>query len=70
MKYQLLNQGFYYVELFRYQLKNTLGYKTTMALPFKSTTGTPQYSLVFATDHDAGKKYYGVGFRQHSRSFI
>lgn len=46
---------FYYVELFRYQLKNILGYKTTMALPFKSTTGTPQYSLVFATDHDAGK---------------
>lgn len=47
---------FYYVELFRYQLENTLGYKTTMALPFKSTTGTQQYSLVFATDHDAGKK--------------
>lgn len=46
---------FYYVELFRYQLENTLGYTTTMALPFKSTTGTQQYSLVFATDHDAGK---------------
>lgn len=46
---------FYYVKLFRHQLEKTLGYKTTMALPFKSTTGTPQYSLVFATDHDAGK---------------
>lgn len=47
---------FYYVELFRYQLEKIFGYTTTMALPFKSATGIPQYSLVFATDHYAGKK--------------
>lgn len=46
---------YYLVKLFRYQLEKILKYKTTMALPFKSDTGTKKYTLVFATDHEAGK---------------
>ncbi len=46
---------YYLVELFRHQLENILKYKTTMALPFKSDAVTKKYTLVFATDHHAGK---------------
>lgn len=46
---------YYLVELFRYQLENILKYTTTMALPFKSDAGTKKYTLIFATDHEAGK---------------
>lgn len=45
-----------YSELFRYQLENSLKYGTTMALPVKSEANTPVYTLVFATDHEAGRK--------------
>lgn len=44
-----------YAELFRHQLENTLEYTTTMALPVKSDSGNPVYTLIFATDHEAGK---------------
>lgn len=44
-----------YSELFRHQLENILDYTTTMALPVKSDSGNPVYTLIFATDHKAGK---------------
>lgn len=47
---------FYYAEKFRHQLKNILGYETTMSLPVKSDSGKPVYTLVFATDNEVGKK--------------
>lgn len=43
-----------YSELFRHQLENTLDYTTTMALPVKSDSGNPVYTLIFATDNEAG----------------
>lgn len=44
-----------YAELFRHQLEDTLDYTTTMALPVKSDSGKPVYTLIFATDNEAGK---------------
>lgn len=43
-----------YVDLFRYRLHHDLGYKTTFALPIGDTTRRPLYTMIFATDHDAG----------------
>lgn len=47
---------FFYAEKFRHQLENELGYRTTMSLPVKSEANTSVYTLVFATDHEAGRK--------------
>ena len=46
---------YFYSELFRHQLEDSLRYQTTMALPVKSDANTPVYTLVFATDNEAGK---------------
>lgn len=57
-----------YVNLYRWRLENTLGYKYTHAFAVKNTHG-PLYHLVFATDNDAGFKImrdlYAKATRQH-----
>ncbi|OWY59050.1 hypothetical protein B7486_76660 [cyanobacterium TDX16] len=43
-----------FVNLYRWRLETTLEYKTTHALELTDTRGVPVYTMVFATDHDAG----------------
>ena len=43
-----------YVNLLRWRLQNKLGYKITHPLTLTNATGAPVYTMVFATDHDAG----------------
>lgn len=42
--------------LMRWQLERQLGYKRTHSFEMKNTNGTPLYSMIFATDHEAGDK--------------
>jgi three-Cys-motif partner protein len=44
------------VNLLRWQLENTLGYKQTARIPMNMPTGVPIYDMVFATDHEVGQK--------------
>ena len=43
-----------YVQLFRFRLENLLGYKRTLTIEMGNEQGAPVYTMVFATDHDAG----------------
>jgi three-Cys-motif partner protein len=43
-----------FVNLYRWQLENALGYRTTHALHIVNTAGHPVYTLVFATDSAPG----------------
>jgi three-Cys-motif partner protein len=45
-----------FVNLYRWQLEQDLGYKTTHALQIVNTAGHPVYTMVFATDSDPGDK--------------
>lgn len=45
-----------YVDLLRWQLERTLGYRTTLALEMNDEHGRPLYHMIFATDHPAGKR--------------
>lgn len=40
--------------LMRWRLERVLGYRITHALELKNTRGTPLYSMIFATDNEAG----------------
>jgi three-Cys-motif partner protein len=43
-----------YVNLLRWRLQHDLGYKITHPLTLTNATGSPVYTMVFATDHPAG----------------
>lgn len=43
-----------FVNLVRWRLETGLGYRTTHALQFETTSRVPVYTMVFATDHTAG----------------
>jgi len=45
-----------FVNLMRWQLEQTLGYRATHALELKNARGTSIYHMIFATDHAAGDK--------------
>jgi three-Cys-motif partner protein len=45
-----------FVNLLRWRLEKDLGYKTTHALQLVNTSGQPVYTMVFATDSDAGNR--------------
>jgi three-Cys-motif partner protein len=45
-----------FVNLFRWQLENYLGYRWTHPLEIKNMRGHPLYYMVFATDNHAGNK--------------
>lgn len=42
--------------LMRWRIENDLGYSVTHSFEMRNTRGTPLYSMIFATDHDAGNK--------------
>lgn len=44
------------INLMRWRLQHELGYSTTLPLQIVSHGGKPLYTLIFATDHDAGDK--------------
>ena len=48
--------GIYRVKFFMRRLKNILEYKHVRAIRFKTPTNAPFYSLIHATDHEAGLK--------------
>ena len=48
-----------FVNLLRWRLENSLGYKTTHALQIVNTAGHPVYTMVFATDSDVGNRIMG-----------
>ncbi|MCE2530183.1 MAG: three-Cys-motif partner protein TcmP, partial [Acidimicrobiia bacterium] len=43
-----------YVQLFRFRLEHHLGYNKTLTIEMGNEQGAPVYTMVFATDHDAG----------------
>ncbi|MGO8871632.1 MAG: three-Cys-motif partner protein TcmP [Acidimicrobiales bacterium] len=45
-----------FVNLLRWRLETVLGYKTTHALQIINTAGHPVYTMVFATDSEAGDR--------------
>jgi three-Cys-motif partner protein len=45
-----------FVNLFRWQLEQDLGYQWTHPLEIKNLRGSPIYYMVFATDNDAGNR--------------
>lgn len=45
-----------FVNLFRWQLEQDLGYRWTHALEIKNLRGHPIYHMVFATDNEAGNR--------------
>ncbi|HWE70592.1 MAG TPA: three-Cys-motif partner protein TcmP, partial [Acidimicrobiales bacterium] len=45
-----------FVNLYRWRLQNTLGYKTTHALQLGNVSDQPMYTMVFATDAAAGSR--------------
>ena len=49
LREQLLN-------LMRWRIEKELGYRATHAFEMKNTQGGPLYSMVLATDHDAGER--------------
>lgn len=44
------------VNLLRWQLESSLGYRATARIPMRLPTGMPLYDMVFATDHAVGEK--------------
>ena len=48
-----------FVNLYRWQLENHLGYQTTHALQIVNTAGHPVYTLIFATDSPPGDAIMG-----------
>jgi three-Cys-motif partner protein len=55
----------------RWKLENSLGYKHTHAFELRNVGGTPVYSMVFATDNDAGNRImshlYGEAAKVHPK---
>ncbi|MEX2551802.1 MAG: three-Cys-motif partner protein TcmP [Actinomycetota bacterium] len=45
-----------YVNLMRWRLQETLGYRWTHPLEFRTESGRPIYHMIFATDHELGTK--------------
>ena len=45
-----------FVDLYRWQLEKTLGYKKTHGLAITNTNGQPLYTMIFASDHPVGAK--------------
>jgi three-Cys-motif partner protein len=55
----------------RWRLEQTLGYRHTHAFELRNVSGSPVYSMVFATDNDAGNRImshlYGQAAKEHPR---
>jgi three-Cys-motif partner protein len=59
-----------FVNLYRWQIENQLGYRTTHALQIVNTTGTPVYTLVFATDSAPGNAIMSHIYRSAATKVI
>lgn len=59
------------INLMRYRLEWVLGYKTTHTFTMKNTHGNDLYTMIFATDHDAGdrimRSIYGKALGRHEQ---
>lgn len=59
------------INLMRFRLEQVLGYKTTHAFTMKNTIGNDLYTMIFATDHDAGdrimRSIYGKALGRHEQ---
>jgi three-Cys-motif partner protein len=51
------------VNLLRWRLQATLGYKLTARIPMRMPNGLPIYDMVFATDHPVGDKIMTALYR-------
>lgn len=56
-----------YVNLMRWRLENTLGYKRVHTFEVRNEQGQPIYFLLFATDHEAGDRIMSHLYR---RAFV
>lgn len=52
------------VNLMRWRLENTLGYKITHSFEMLNTKGVPIYTMLFATDNDAGNSIMSSIYRK------
>ncbi|WP_440712092.1 three-Cys-motif partner protein TcmP [Gordonia sp. FQ] len=53
------------VNLMRWRLENELGYGVTIPLEFTNSSGTPIYTVIFATANETGAKVMGDVFAKH-----
>ena len=53
-----------YVDLFRYRLERTLGYRRTLTIEMGNVNGAPIYTMVFASDSDAGVRIMSHVYEQ------
>lgn len=55
------------INLFRWQLENTLGYRFTLSIPLHDERGFPLYEMVFATDNAVGMKIMHSSYKRADR---
>ncbi len=53
-----------YVDLFRWRLEKALGYQRTLTIEMGNVNGAPVYTMVFASDHDAGVRIMSHVYQQ------
>jgi three-Cys-motif partner protein len=53
-----------WINLMRWRLQHTLGYRNTASLPMHMDSGLEIYEMVFATDHPAGEKVMRYLYKQ------
>lgn len=55
------------INLFRWQLERTLGYRFTLSIPMNNERGFPLYEMVFATDNAVGMKIMHSSYKKADR---
>jgi three-Cys-motif partner protein len=55
------------INLFRWQLERTLGYRFTLSFPLHNEKGFPLYEMVFATDNGVGMKIMYSSYKKADR---
>jgi three-Cys-motif partner protein len=58
-----------YINLMRWRLQNTLGYRETHPIDIPNEQGRPIYTMIFATDHDAGTRIMSSLYRKMAGEF-
>ena len=58
-----------YVNLMRWRLEKILGYRATHPLDIPNERGVPIYTMIFATDHEAGDRIMSSLYRHAASAF-
>jgi len=58
-----------YVNLMRWRIEQSLGYDATHAIDIPNEQGRPIYTMIFATDHEAGDRIMASVYRKIAAEF-